>query len=166
MKSNSMKKSSFRQIVLLAILPLWVACSGRIEPTTVEIVDPVRHYYPILEGEELLVSYEIRNTGKNPLVISEIQTSCGCIAHDDIKRIIPPGRDARLIFRYDSSKNRGLVQQQIRLYGNFGSQSVALLEFDVLVIPPSGDGSDYEESLPKKKRDTEPDNYHVDGEAF
>lgn len=66
---------------------------------------PIRHYYPILEGEELWIAYDIWNTGKNPLVISEIQTSCGCIVADEGKRIIPPGHDERLMFRYDSSKN-------------------------------------------------------------
>lgn len=164
MKSKSMKKSNFRLILLLGLLPLLIACSGRIEPTTVEIEDPVRHYYPILEGEELWIAYEIRNTGKNALVISEIQTSCGCIAHDEAKRIIPPGRSDLLTFRYDSSKNRGLVRHQIRLYGNFATQSMAMLEFDVQVIRPSDNGSDYEESLPEKKRKNLPDPYYVDGE--
>lgn len=145
-------------------LPLWISCSGRVEPTTVEIEDPIRHYYPILEGEELWIEYEIRNTGKNALVINEIQTSCGCVVHDAAKRITPPGRSARLTFRYDSSKNRGLVRHQIWLYGNFGTQSVMLLEFDVPVIPPSDHGSDYEESLPEKKRKNSPDNYYVDGD--
>ena len=164
MKSKSMKKSNFLPILFASFLPLWISCSGRVESTTVEIEDPIRHYYPIVEGEELWIDYEIRNTGKNALVISEIQTPCGCIAHDDTKRIISPGNSERLVFRYDSSKNRGLVRHQIRLYGNFETQSVALLEFDVQVIPPSDNGSDYEESLPVKKRKIAPDNYYVDGE--
>lgn len=66
---------------------------------------PIRHYYPILEGEELWITYGIWNTDKNPMVINEIQTSCGCIVADEGKRIIPPGHDERLMFRYDSSKN-------------------------------------------------------------
>lgn len=102
------------------------------------VEDPIRHYYPILEGDELQIVYDIWNTGRNPLVISEIQTSCGCIAYDDAKRIVPPGDKERLTFRYDSSKNRGLVSHQIRLYGNFDSQSMMLLEFDVYVVPPLG----------------------------
>lgn len=116
-----------------------------------------------MEGDELWIVYNLRNTGKNPLVISEIQTSCGCIDHDDGKRIIPPGDEERLEFRYNSAKNRGLVRHQIRLYGNFESQSMMLLEFDVQVIPPSADGSDYEESLLRSKRKERPDNYYVDG---
>lgn len=159
-----MKKSDIGRILLLCCLPFWISCSGRIEPTTVEIKDPVRHYYPILEGEELLISYDIRNTGKNPLVISEIQTSCGCITCQDAKRIVPPGHDERLVFRYDGSKNRGFVRHQIRLYGNFDMHSMELLEFDVHVVSPSEHGLDYEELYSRKERGDEPDNYYVDGE--
>ena len=52
-----------------------VACSGRVEPTSVFIEDPVRHYYPIRFGDELWIAYDVTNTGENPLIISEIQTS-------------------------------------------------------------------------------------------
>ncbi len=152
-----------------------VACSGKVDPTTIEIEDPVRHYYPILYGDELRVTYQVKNTGKNPLVISEIQTSCGCIAYDESKRIIPPGAKEELSFRYDSFKNLGYVKHQIRLYGNFDSQSMMLLEFDVNVVPPSDYTRDYEEVYQgrnhgKAKQIHSSDeaqsrnNYYVDGE--
>lgn len=145
MKLKSMKKSSLQLILFAGVLAGLMSCSGRVEPTSVEIKDPVRHYYPIPTGDELLVIYEVTNTGNRPLVISEIQTSCGCIAYDDSKRIIPPGAQQELRFRYDSFKNLGYVRHQIRLYGNFESGSSKVLEFDVDVIPPSDHPRDYEE---------------------
>ncbi len=151
-----------------------VACSGKVDPTTVQIEDPIRHYYPILSGDELRVAYPITNTGKNPLVISEIQTSCGCIAYDDSKRIIPPGAQEVLTFRYDSFKNVGYVRHQIRLYGNFDTQNQMLLEFDVQVVPPSDHPRDYEEvflgrnhtksNTSSKTDDLSRNSYYVDGE--
>lgn len=159
-----MKKSNVWLSAILICLTTLLSCSGRVEPTTVIVEDPIRHYYPILEGDELQIVYDIWNTGRNPLVISEIQTSCGCITYDDTKRIVPPGDKERLTFRYDSSKNRGLVSHQIRLYGNFDSQSMMLLEFDVYVVPPSADGTDYEETLSKKEREERTGSYYVEGE--
>lgn len=122
-----------------------VACSGKVEPISVFIEDPVRHYYPIRFGDELWIAYDVTNTGENPLIISEIQTSCGCIVYDDSKRIIPAGNKERLLFKYDSFKNLGYARHQIRLYGNFDSSSVKLLEFDVNVVPSSDYVRDYEE---------------------
>ena len=69
-----MKRSSL--FLLGGMAASLMACSGRIEPTSARVVDPVRHYYPMVAGDRLTIAYEIENTGSNPLVISEIQTSC------------------------------------------------------------------------------------------
>ena len=159
----------------MSSLLIFAACSGKVNPTSVVIEDPVRHYYPILSGDELWISYELTNTGKDPLIISEIQTSCGCILYDDSKRIIPPGNKEHLLFKYDSFKNTGYVCHQIRLYGNFESSNVMLLEFDVNVVPSSDHIRDYEEVYAKrtqgKKKNaitkSETDNkdlYYIDGD--
>ena len=140
-----MRKDSWHQWLFTCCILGFVACSGKVDPTSVVVEDPVRHYYPISAGDELWISYELTNTGKNPLIISEIQTSCGCILYDDSKSIIPPGNKEQLLFKYDSFKNIGYVHHQIRLYGNFESRSMMLLEFDVNVVPASDYVRDYEE---------------------
>ena len=95
--------------------------------------------------------------------------------YDDSKRIIPAGNKERLLFKYDSFKNLGYARHQIRLYGNFDSSSVKLLEFDVNVVPSSDYVRDYEEvylgKIQAKKKNTitksESDNkdiYYVDGD--
>lgn len=59
-------------------------------PTSVEVTDPVRHYFPILQGQTLELMFEVKNAGNNPLVITEIQTSCGCLVADRKSHIIVP----------------------------------------------------------------------------
>lgn len=167
-----MKRSSL--FLLGGMAASLMACSGRIEPTSARVVDPVRHYYPMVAGDRLTIAYEIENTGSNPLVISEIQTSCGCLAYDEGKRIIPAGDKDSVVFSYDSGKNHGRVEHQIRLYGNFESQSVMLLEFNVEVVPRSEHTQDYEETVvfghpggndaAREERGDRPSNYYVDGE--
>lgn len=170
-----MKKNNWLKALWIGALLGCAACSGTVNPTSVQIEDPVRHYYPILSGDELWIAYELTNTGKNPLVISEIQTSCGCITYDDSKRIIPPGDHDQLLFKYDSFKNTGYVRHQIRLYGNFETNNMMLLQFDVNVVPPSNYARDYEEVYWRKAQAREKrtitrsdlnnkNSYYVDGE--
>ena len=64
--------------VLLCCLGL-PACKKNIGLTTVSVADSVRHYYPLIAGQVLNLSYEIENTGNQPLIIRDIQSSCGCI---------------------------------------------------------------------------------------
>ena len=41
-----------RAILLLLALLFLCACTSKVAYTTVQIRDPVRHYYPILRGQE------------------------------------------------------------------------------------------------------------------
>lgn len=157
-------------IILSSILSV-CGCSTELKPTTVSINDTIRHYYPIMTGEILTLSYEIENTGNEPLVISEIQSTCGCIATDDKRKVIPKGQKAILCFEYDSSKNIGHVEHEIMLYGNFENSSVRKLYFDVNVVPGADYTEDYEvlhkerekrNSIPKERKSTNRKNYYVD----
>ena len=152
-------------IIIIAFLSVIYGCSTELKPTSVRINDTVRHYYPIMTGETLTLSYEIENTGKDPLVISEIQTTCGCIATDNKRRVIPEGQKAIINFEYDSSKNIGYVEHEILLYGNFENSSIYKLYFDVNVVPGSDYTEDYEvlhKEIEKKNTSSGKINYYVD----
>lgn len=134
-----------RNTLIFFLALAFASCNSRLSPVEVSIEDPVRHYYPVIAGEKVSVSYEIRNEGKSPLVISEIQPSCGCVNVNSSKIIIPGGKKAVLNLEYDSSKNLGYVHNVIRLYGNFSTGSMLKLEFDLNVVPHADYIQDYEE---------------------
>ena len=92
-----------RLLVICAFFLVLAGCTTRVQYTTVEIRDPVRHYYPILQGQELTVTIRVNNTGKVPLVIRDIQPSCGCIMMDgDHELVVPPERYTYVTLQYDS----------------------------------------------------------------
>ena len=85
-----MNKSIF-YILLLTALPLcFTGCRKEVRPTSMTIKDSVRHYYPIKQGQQLDIMFTITNTGDAPLIISEMQPSCGCIILDKSSHIIIP----------------------------------------------------------------------------
>lgn len=131
-------------ILLLASLQL-TGCSTELKPTTVSVNDAIRHYYPVITGKILSLDYEITNTGEEPLVISEIQSTCGCISTMEDRVVVPKGKTTTLKFLYDSSKNIGYVAHEILLYGNFDTTSVYRLYFDINVVPHPDYTKDYEE---------------------
>lgn len=152
---NKMKRSNIKRCISLLIgvcLTIVYGCKTEIRPTQVDIEDPIRHYYPIPQGEELTLDYEVRNVGKSPLVISDIQTSCGCITTSSTRHVVPPEQKMTLRFKYNSTKNVGLVENTICLYGNFQDSSLVKLQFDVHVVPPSDYTPDYEEIYFKHRK--------------
>ena len=78
-----------KKVLLLIVFLIFLSsCELRkpnidnVERTKIEFLDPDRHYYPILRGSELTASYKFWNRGNSPLIIYELQASCGCLDID------------------------------------------------------------------------------------
>lgn len=139
-----------RLLIGFACLLTLLSCSTRVQYTTVEIKDPVRHYYPILQGQDLAVIVRVNNTGQVPLVIKDIQPSCGCIVLESgHEMVVPPGRFMYVTLRYDSRKNVGKADHAVRFWGNISPSGMAEMRFDVNVVPDASYHHDYEELFDK-----------------
>lgn len=132
--------------IIVALSVLSIGCQRRIGDTYIEVEDSIRHYYPVRQGQELSIMYKIKNKGPEPLYISDIQPSCGCIIlEQDAERAIPPGGSSYLHMRYNSTKNVGHVEHKVRLFGNIAPYKIAVLKFDVNVVPDADYTRDYEQ---------------------
>lgn len=130
---------------LIFIISL-VSCEKELKPATVVIKDPVRHYYPVLQGEMLEVSYEIENTSDNPLFIREVQTTCGCVVpKTDLPIIVLPKKSGFVQVAFNTIKNIGYVCHYIYCYGNFKDTTCVELQFDTNVVPSADYIRDYEQ---------------------
>lgn len=124
------------------------SCSKKVQPTSIIVLDSIRHYYTLLQGQELVMDWRIANIGKDPLVITDIQPSCGCISNDindDDSYVVLPNKEGRLKFTFHSDKYTGYVHHTIRLFGNIAPHGIATLIFDIHVVPPYLGSPDYEQ---------------------
>lgn len=142
---NLSSKAAMAAMALAAVLI--AGCKQKeLKPAEVYITDPDRHYYPVIQGEILKIDYEIENIGDEPLVIKEIQTSCGCIIpSDELPIMVLPNRKNRVKLAYNTIKNMGHVEHQVYLYGNFTDSVYRQLNFDTNVVPAADYMRDYEE---------------------
>ncbi|MBK5722413.1 DUF1573 domain-containing protein [Dysgonomonas sp. Marseille-P4677] len=147
-----MKIIKYTTFLILSIYVFTGCLDKRDKQTTLDIIDNNRHYYPIMQGEELNISFNIKNTGEVPFILEDIITSCGCItANKSGIDVIPPGKEGRLILQYDSNKNVGLSKHHITLYGNLRNMTSIDIAFDVHVVPDALYSKDYEELYQKEK---------------
>ena len=152
-------------LAALLCCTLLTGCKKRISMTTVEVADSIRHYYPVIAGQELNLVYDLTNTGDQPLIIRDIQPSCGCIVTMPESRMVLPDKTIRLKFVYQSAKNIGYVQHVIRIYGNIEPKGMAKLVFDVNVVPHADYTRDYEELYKEAVERNELIKGKVDGEV-
>lgn len=121
-----------------------------LELTTLEIEDPVRHYYPIVRGLELNIVVKVTNTGNHALKIYNVLPSCGCTLAEYRKRAIAPGDSGFIQLKYDSTKNVGKVGVYTTIVANTKQHSHTVY-FDLNVVPDALYTKDYEELYQIKK---------------
>ena len=73
----------------------------------------------IAAGEKVTHSFTFINEGKSPLIIFDVQTSCGCtVPNDWSKDPILPGDEGHFTVTYDSQGNSGKIIKYITLLAN------------------------------------------------
>lgn len=115
-----------------------------LEPTTIEIEDPLRHYYPIIQGQKQNIVVKITNTGDEPLKIFNVLPSCGCTLAKFPKNAIAPDNYGLIEMEYNSTKNIGYVGIYTTIIANTKIKSHTIF-FDLYVVPDALYTKDYEE---------------------
>ena len=133
-------------VVMLLPAVMFTSCKKTVGPTTVWIEDSVRHYFPVVLGEEVRQVWVIHNTGKENLIITDVQPSNGSIELTSAEPgIITPGGEEKLFFTFHSEKNVGFAEHSIRIFGNIEPDGVKEMKFDIHIVRPTLERSDYEE---------------------
>lgn len=70
--------------------------------TTISFAETEHDFGEIQEGEKIVHEFTFKNTGKEPLVISKAQGSCGCTVPDWPREPIPVGGEGTIKVQYDS----------------------------------------------------------------
>lgn len=101
--------------------------------TSIEWIDSVQNYGKIAEGQVLQVSFRFKNTGTNPLVIENVQPSCGCTAANPPDKPIMPGEEGVINASFNSQGRSGPNKKDIRITANTADKRDHVLHFDVEV---------------------------------
>lgn len=144
--------------LLISILLFLSSCEFRkpkledVARTKMEIEDPERHYYPILRDSKLSVAYKFYNRGAQPLIIYEVQASCGCIEIDYPKGAIGQDDFGFITLDYDSAKNIGYVEFFITIVANTEKDVFTTVKFDLNVVTSPHYTRDYEEIYLERRK--------------
>ncbi|MBO4454507.1 MAG: hypothetical protein J5761_05575 [Paludibacteraceae bacterium] len=138
-------------VILVLAAMVMVGCRKEVGGTNVRVKDPVRHYIPILQGDELQMLWWLYNDGPNPLIVTSIQPACSAISLvSERPSLVPVGDSALMVFVFQSDENINLATHKIRIFGNIIPKGVTEMQFSVSVVRPTPNHSDFEERLLKR----------------
>lgn len=102
--------------------------------TNVALSESQFDFGKIKKGDQKEHTYEITNTGENPLIISQVKPGCGCTVPDYTKEPILPGQKGKITLKFDSTNFNGLVNKQAEVYANV-EKSPIMITFSADIQP-------------------------------
>ena len=124
-----MKKVIF-SIVMLALAFTTVKAQEAAVPVNpngpdIQFVKTVHDYGTIIQGADGNCDFKFKNTGKEPLILSNVVSSCGCTVPSWTRDPIMPGKEGTIKVKYDTNRI-GVIGKQITVMSNAKTERVVL----------------------------------------
>ena len=78
----------------------------------ISFVDQFYDFGKIRLGDKIKTSFFFKNTGTKPLLLLQVQTSCGCTATQWERKSIAPNAVGEIEVTFDSNENKGQLGKQ------------------------------------------------------
>jgi len=77
----------------------------------------------VIEGRLASHEFEVTNTGNQPLIVSNVQASCGCTSPHWTREAIMPGKSGTIKATYNSAGRPGQFNKSLTITSNAGNGS-------------------------------------------
>jgi hypothetical protein len=84
-------------------------------------------YGTVAKGSDGVRVFEFTNVGDEPLVISDVKSTCGCTVPEKPEGPIGPGEKGQIKVKYDTKNKVGPIRKNITVYSN-ADEPVKLLK--------------------------------------
>ena len=134
-----MKKVILSLIVMfVAVLAINKAVAQTDAGAKIEFTKETHDYGTIKNGADGTCSFEFKNTGNEPLIISMAKGSCGCTVPEWPKEPIAPGAKASIKVKYDTSR-AGAINKNVTITSNAVNEPNKIIYIKGTVLPlPEG----------------------------
>lgn len=89
-----------------------------VDAAIITVDNDIYDFGVVKEGEKVTHVYNFTNTGKAPLILSNVSASCGCTTPEYSKHPINPGEKGSVTVVFDSQNQVGMQQKIITVLSN------------------------------------------------
>jgi len=102
--------------------------------TTVQWLDSTQNFGTVTDGEKVVITFHFKNTGTKPLMIANVQASCGCTIPSKPDEPIAPGKEGKITAEFNSAGRVGKASKFLNVTCNT-KEKVTNLLFEGEVLP-------------------------------
>lgn len=130
-----------KKILVLAFLLTSVAVYAQQEKESQSTSGPVIAFVEdrfefgdIKQGDKVEHTFEFENSGNEPLIISNVLTTCGCTVPEWPKEPIPPGATGKIDVVFNSTNKSGVQNKVITILSNAGEGRTKVTLYGNVVV--------------------------------
>ncbi len=91
----------------------------------------------IKQGDKVEHTFTFKNTGTEPLILSNVLTTCGCTASDWPRDPIAPGKESSITVKFNSAGKMGRQNKVVTIVSN-ATNSQERVRIITNILPNSG----------------------------
>jgi hypothetical protein len=111
----------------------------------IEFKEESYDFKEVPEGPQVTHEFKFTNTGKEPLILSNVRASCGCTTPSWPKEPILPGKEGTIVVTYNTQGRPGPFTKSITITSNSDTPN------KVIIIKGEVIKEDPENSVPKEQ---------------
>jgi len=120
--------------VLFAFAFVFHANAQETSGATITFKEKSIDFGDITQGDKVSHTFVITNSGKTPLIISNVAATCGCTVPSWPKEPIAPGMSAEIKVSFNSAGKMGKQNSVVRIYSN-ASEPIEKISLISNVLP-------------------------------
>ncbi len=114
-----------KKLAIVALIALFGFTQGINAQAKIEFKTETIDYGDIAKGSDGVREFEFTNTGDQPLIISEVKSTCGCTVPKKPEGPIAPGESNIIQVKYDT-KRIGPIRKTVTVYSNAEEPIISL----------------------------------------
>jgi hypothetical protein len=100
--------------------------------TTISFDNLQHDFGDVYQGDSAVHFFTFTNTGKEPLLISEMKSTCSCTATDWPKEAVMPGKTGKIRVSFNTKDKTGYYAKGVNMFSNAGESNMII---DIHVLP-------------------------------
>jgi hypothetical protein len=113
-----MKKVIFSLLALFLAVGVYAQENTNVSGPKITFEEKTHDFGDITQGDVVKKVFTFKNTGTEPLILSNVQTTCGCTAPQWPREPIAPGASAELTIQFNSTGKQGKQNKVITIFSN------------------------------------------------
>lgn len=121
--------------LILSMVFVGFLVNAQVGGAEIEFEKEIHDFGTLKQGADASTEFVFKNTGSEPLVISNAQGSCGCTVPTWPKTPVKPGESATIKVKYDSNRV-GPINKSVTITSNASNETTKILRIKGNIIAP------------------------------